>query len=376
MLSRCMGAEFLKYGINRMSELIDLMNKDSGKQIGSLYEINLSKLTLIYNDFHKNLDFIKNSVRERQIVEFISLSKDYCVKLYTFIKKYENYQYLTLGIAKTNLIERLKKLGSMFDYWLDNSIHDDMYAVRNMFMRITGGLRSFFSWFNIFDEFVSNQKQSDKLVNKLKLSVEQAQTQAKNFETAINAVNGKEVEIVYASASEKFLENARIYEALFYLLLGGSVLFTIIHLNYSPYSEGNRIHFILIKVLTFTMVLTLGTLFLRKASHLRKLHDKSQMTSLELQALPLYLKNVDKSEHTEIYKNLAEKYFGKELDQTQNDKIGDLMKDQITAGTELIKASAELVKNAKTISNSVDKTKITKTNNTSTEDKSKPDGEA
>lgn len=44
------------------------------------------------------------------------------------------------------------------------------------------------------------------------------------------------------------------------------------------------------------------------------------------------------------------KYFGKELDQTQNDKIGDLMQNQIAAGTELIKASAEMLK-AKSESN-------------------------
>ena len=98
------------------------------------------------------------------------------------------------------------------------------------------------------------------------------------------------------------------------------------------------------KILTVSIVVTTGTIFLRKASHLRKLHDQANQTSLELQALPLYLRNVEESEHSGIYKNLAEKYFGKELDQTQNDKIGDLMKDQLASGTELIKASAELVK--------------------------------
>jgi hypothetical protein len=56
------------------------------------------------------------------------------------------------------------------------------------------------------------------------------------------------------------------------------------------------------------------------------------------------LKNVNIEEHSEIYKNLADKFFGNDLDQSQNDKVGDMMKDQLTAGTELIKASVELIK--------------------------------
>lgn len=65
----------------------------------------------------------------------------------------------------------------------------------------------------------------------------------------------------------------------------------------------------------------------------------------------MFLRNIEKTEHSEIYKKLVDKYFGKELDQTQNDKIGDLIQDQLAAGTELIRASAEMVK-AKSESNS------------------------
>ncbi|WP_247144775.1 hypothetical protein [Acinetobacter baumannii] len=49
------------------------------------------------------------------------------------------------------------------------------------------------------------------------------------------------------------------------------------------------------------------------------------------------------------------KFFGKELDQSQNDKVGDLMRDQLAAGTELIKASAEMVKNTKSLTKDEDK---------------------
>jgi len=127
------------------------------------------------------------------------------------------------------------------------------------------------------------------------------------------------------------------------LIFLGAFLFTIVHLNFVDY-ENNKINYILVKIMTITFVVTLGTIFLRKAAHLRKLNDQAHQTSLELRALPLFLKNVAPEHHSDIYKELASKYFGKELDQTQNDKIGDLMTDQLAAGTELIKASAEMLK--------------------------------
>ena len=86
------------------------------------------------------------------------------------------------------------------------------------------------------------------------------------------------------------------------------------------------------------------TLFLRRASHAKKLYEQAYQTHVEINAFPIHVRSLKNEDKHELIKELALKYFGKELDQTQNDKIGDLMKDQLAAGTELIKASAELVK--------------------------------
>ncbi|UUM28721.1 hypothetical protein NQU59_06405 [Acinetobacter colistiniresistens] len=107
------------------------------------------------------------------------------------------------------------------------------------------------------------------------------------------------------------------------------------------------IFFFITKLTIISIVITLATIFIRRSSHFRKLHDQANQTSLELNALPNYLRQVDSEFHSEIYKDLIPKFFGKEFDQSQNDKIGDLMQDQLSAGTELIKASAELVKSVK-----------------------------
>lgn len=52
---------------------------------------------------------------------------------------------------------------------------------------------------------------------------------------------------------------------------------------------------------------------------------------------------------------MISKFFGKELDQSQNDKVGDLVKDQLAANTELFKASAEMLKNVESFDGSIEK---------------------
>lgn len=110
---------------------------------------------------------------------------------------------------------------------------------------------------------------------------------------------------------------------------------------------------------------------MRRSSHAKKLQDQAYQTHVEISAFPIHVRSLKEDDQHALVKELALKYFGKELDQTQNDKVGDLMKDQLAAGTELIKASAEMVKNVKSISGSADKTKNVKPNSTSTDDKSK-----
>ncbi|MCH7329631.1 hypothetical protein [Acinetobacter modestus] len=161
------------------------------------------------------------------------------------------------------------------------------------------------------------------------------------------ALEGHKTEEIYSEASNTFLSAARNYEVFFYMLIGAALIITVICLAYFPYSEATKVNFIFSKILTATLVITLGTLFLRKAAHLRKLHEQAHQTSLELQALPLFIKSLDKPDQDIIIKDLASKYFGKELDKTQLDKIGDLMSEQVKVSLEVFKTSSEIMKSMK-----------------------------
>lgn len=270
--------------------------------------------------------------------------------------RFENFTFSFLEYFKSlpNQLEELLKNKNIYNY-----VYDSLKTIQRYIEIENSNTSDYFEKFNnlesmineiyeIHQQIILNQaavENANVYINKnLDIKFKEVDEKIRNLTAAHQALTGAKTEEIYSKASRDFLEYARLYDFLFYMLLGGSIAFTTVNLILSPYTDATKVNFIFSKVLTFSVAITLGTLFLRKASHLRKQHDQAHQTSLELQALPLYLENIDVEHHSEIYKNLAEKYFGKELDQTQNDKIGDLMQDQLSAGTELVRASAELVR--------------------------------
>lgn len=214
-------------------------------------------------------------------------------------------------------------------------------------------------------EFIIEKDEFKKNLNRQRSEVEEA---VKNVQSAKEALEGKLTEEIYSKAAKKYILTARVYDVLLLVTLGGFYYITnnffenfqIISIfkaikKSSSEAQTLAIFFFITKLTIVSIVITLATIFIRRSSHFRKLHEQANQTSLELIALPNYLRQVDNKYHSEIYKEMIPKFFGKEIDQSQNDKVGDLVKDQLAAGTELIKASAEMVKNIKSLSTNVDK---------------------
>lgn len=230
--------------------------------------------------------------------------------------------------------------------------------------------------------------EKEEFKKNLEIQRSEVEETVKNVKSAKEALEGKLTEEIYSQAAKKYIITARVYDVLLLCTLG--IFYYITSKFYENFkmisifqsiekssSEAQTlaIFFFITKLTVVSIVITLATIFIRRSSHFRKLYDQANQTSLELNAIPNYLRQVDSEHHSEIYKEMIPKFFGKELDQSQNDKVGDLEKDQLAAGTELIKASAEMVKNAKSLGDSADKTRTIKPKNTSTEDKTQSEGD-
>lgn len=199
---------------------------------------------------------------------------------------------------------------------------------------------------------ISNQQSQQLIEENLAPKISEIEEKIKDFESLRLALEHRETSSIYLELHDKYkLEFDANNRNFFNTLMTGVVVTLISTLfidNAFTQIIGKEINFwfliITIKILIVTITITLCTLFLRRASHAKKLYEQAYQTHVEIKAFPIHVRSLKEEDTHELIKELALKYFGKELDQTQNDKVGDLMKDQLAAGTELIKASAELVK--------------------------------
>lgn len=292
-----------------------------------------------YQQFNStNMEKIFNSIEKSDIHNLVTNSKFFCQHLVETLKDKTLRKYIINSVNNESLYGILSKFSSFLAQNKSIISNPDIraYEIYSYIFSLNKIIFDTYHWIEGFRYSMHEKVVYEKRINSLEEKYASALAH-------IDKTNLEKTEELYFNASNIYLKRAHVYEALFYMIFVGAFLFTIVHLAFIEY-KGNEINYILTKFMTLTFVVTLGTIFLRKASHLRKLNDQTHQTSLELRALPLFLKNVKEEEHSNIYKELAGKYFGKEIDQSQNDKIGDLMKDQLAAGTELIKASAEMVK--------------------------------
>lgn len=292
----------------------------------------------------------------------------------------ENKEYIIYYIIEKNIMIHLFNVHELLE--------SKKWATLDGLEEACNEIRDLISAYYTVYHIAENKKKADGYIEELKFQVEKAKENVSGVISAKEALESKPTEDIYSNAAKKYIKTARFYDVLLLATLG---VFYYITSNFfenfqmisifqaikksSSEAQTLAIFFFITKLTIVSIVITLATIFIRRSSHFRKLHDQANQTSLELNALPNYLRQVGSEHHSEIYKEMIPKFFGKELDQSQNDKVGDLMKDQLAAGTELIKASAEMVKNAKSLSGSTVKTKNAKSHSTLTEDNSKPDGE-
>lgn len=256
---------------------------------------------------------------------------------------------------RLSAIENLTKIANDFNEYLEKSIST-----------IPNGVDGLTKVYDIFNS-LSNQSEQIKILNDdlidrdTHLQSLNTKLEIKNLEinglindldqAKKNAKANKEKEMIkktheiYSNAAKNNLNYARGYDVLFYIVLIVLVVSTYrtwVSFITAPDSNYNLILFITLKITLLSVGITLGSLFLRKASHLRKLYHNYNHLALELNSLPSYLTNIEEQQHSRIYNDLIKNYYGNSMDNSQIDKSGDLINEQIKNSIELVKASTDL----------------------------------
>lgn len=323
----------------------------------SFYEENIENVDRVIEIAKNNIDEFKNSLDQlssEEIEENISpttrsefnqsITKMYSnlanlTKLINELKEYHNTE---------DIYDELSDLLYSLDHETVDLMHSsaDFYKVLDINRLIEKNIRFLNS--KLLPIRASNEK-SEKLIEEtLEPKIKEIEEKIKDFDSLRLALEHRETSLIYLELHDKYNEEYKSNNLYFYTVLGLSAFFTIISILISAsFTPIDWILFVSSKVLILAVGITLCTLFLRRAAHAKKLKEQAYQTHVEINAFPIHVRSLKDEDKHELIKELALKYFGKELDQTQNDKIGDLMQDQILAGTELIKASVELVKSVK-----------------------------
>lgn len=182
-------------------------------------------------------------------------------------------------------------------------------------------------------------------------ALEQIKSKVDKVDAAILAIEQHETDKIYLGLSQKYQWEYFRNNFYFFITL---IIVGCVSWNYSAsleqisnFTNGVLIAFIAFKILLISIAITLITLFLRRSSHAKKLQDQAYQTHVEISAFPIHVRSLKEDDQHALVKELAMKYFGKELDHSQTDKAGDLMTGQVRISTEMVKASAEMVKSVK-----------------------------
>lgn len=166
-------------------------------------------------------------------------------------------------------------------------------------------------------------------------------------------------EILANATTIQVYENAkRKYSWAFYIYLIS--FFTAIYatLHFSLYIIQQKNHYLnklgmdiydywTIKISAIFIFITVITFLIKQATHYQKKKDEAERTMLELKALPSYLADLEPKDATNLRKDLASKYFGKNNDNSTLNEIGNIISEQLKNSTEVAKSSAEIIKTLK-----------------------------
>ncbi|HAV5300014.1 hypothetical protein ABF359_01820 [Acinetobacter baumannii] len=263
--------------------------------------------------------------------------------------------------VRTGLNNIISSLNSIFLHYdemgfLENFKRDvaDMSALllaeptANTVQKINSKIEEINSFIDNYSEIKRSFKELS--VNALSPIINEVNTELLNFRRLRNIADNARTENIYDNAVNKYRGLEESYRSYFYwglgVLLCLSVGLLTLKQELVPYLF-STIEFWAVKVSLLLVGITLISYFLKQSAHYQRLADQNYQTQVELQAYPSFMESIPTEEAASVRKELALKYFGREVDGAAHKDMGNLVSDQMKSTTEMVKATTEAIKNLK-----------------------------
>lgn len=201
-----------------------------------------------------------------------------------------------------------------------------------------------------FEEKRNKDKAFEEFMNEVVLDRDGMIDKFENYFSKIQSdwkkIQQIKTENVYLNSYHKNTARSKNSESKFIGVTVFSLMLSLITIIAFIFKAIDFSQFISIKIMIVVFFGILIAYYLKISTHYRRLADQAEQTHLELLAFPQYAAELGEEKSREIKEQLALKYFGKEIDSSGYQKIGEIAQEQLKTSSELIKAAASITQGA------------------------------
>lgn len=188
-------------------------------------------------------------------------------------------------------------------------------------------------------------------MDRLRKNIVDINSELLGFRRSKNILDNLRTETIYSLAVEKYKKLEKKYRKYFYRALPIVLFVAICMFLGKDYLINNVkidiVSYWILKLSILTIGITVISYFLKQSIHYQKLADQNYQTQIELQAYPSFMESLSPEEAASVRKELALKYFGREIDGAAHKDMSNLISDQMKSTTDMVKATTEAIKNLK-----------------------------
>ncbi|TCB81667.1 hypothetical protein [Acinetobacter sp. ANC 4173] len=317
-------------------------------------------------------DFLKD--KELRTEENVIIQREINSLKILFYKIYESIEKPKESLElieekKKNIVSKIDELlNSIAELGeLENSTVRELYEFINMQKRNLKSFRTFDaldSYISYFDEDLkkiisSVQKtlhieqlkdfhyKSSKYIEILNKKIELQNESIQNFNQLIEKEKNTNTHDIYDLAVKKYSDRSYGYRVVFLVLIVLVVILVWFSAVLKKSLGLDQYDYWFFKITLAITSVTLITFYLKLSTKYQNIADQCEQTKLELEAFPSFVASFSTEDPkiVEIRKELALKYFGRDLLNNDKGETSNIITDQMKNTTELVKATTEAVKN-------------------------------
>ncbi|EOH8205969.1 hypothetical protein ACMC5S_002103, partial [Acinetobacter baumannii] len=266
---------------------------------------------------------------------------------------YASNRLIVLGDLK-------KEINNLFEQFLKNSSLDSInFNIINFYIsdleNVVEGIRvnedprrveKFYGELVDIVEKIHKELRANYSNREINKKIEYLDTSIKDVNELKEQIKNKDTHDIYEIAANENQDRADNSRMAFIILIIFSIIIVWFCSVTKTYFGLKDYDYWFFKGTLILTSVTLITYFLKQSVKYQKIADQCRQTKMELEAFPSFVASftTEDPQIIEIRKELALKYFGRELDNKTNDETSNILQDQMKNTTEMVKTAMEVLK--------------------------------